>query len=1126
MSLSVTIPVYQRRSGQRVELVTLGLGNATRTRSATSLAKAEEQLIDDLRRVVESTPPRHLPRFELKRGTRLERVHVELALRDGNKKRKVSGTLPLVVEPRLAGPGRTFSICYHPMRQSEWFPVTVGETLREQAIAYFSHAWADLPGDDPLGTLWTLGRDGIQVVSFSVRAKSLLDELPRRKKGIWDDLSSDPVRDAQKKQPGAMKVLPSLSVDLTARQAGNRNADLGMTRSPYREQLNVLLAGPHKRSTLVVGGRGSGKSTLIEQLTADLLAAEDHASHRNLDKVTHVHRLSGKQIIAGMSHVGDWEQRCVDLLEDVRGRKIILLISDLHLFGRIGRARDSERSLADFFRAPLARGEVAIIAECTDDELRRLEEDAPSFAPLFVRVHVKAASSKETFRMMLARGRKLETAHRVRFDPYAYKTILELGSSLFPAEELPGKAVNLTKRIAKACEGSAAGPTQIGSALVIEHLSQRTGLPWVLLSSDNRLPAEEVETALSARVLGQAGAVREMADLVVRIKAGLTDPSRPFGVYLFTGPTGTGKTELAKALAEYLYGSASRLLRFDMSELRTPDAPARLIGDAWNPEGLLTRAGQEQPFSVLLLDEIEKAHPSVLNLLLQLFDEGRLTDAAGNTASFKQSVIIMTSNLGAKPRRAAGFGEAADAVMLDVARAVREFFPPELFNRIDAVVPFAPLDRTVAISVAEKELSKLLGRAGLRDRNIFVQATTAVVERVAREAFQSRDGARSLKRFLEDRIGSLLSAELARTPGASMQVMRVYDAGGELRVHHEALVEAKQVAIRFALEPILRKPREELQRMLPELLARFERIERSEQLATLSEQLREHLSEQLRGQREHGELLYNLDWMRLTLRRYRERVEQLATDTREYELDEIERSFDEPEMRGRYAIPSRGSRWELFTCFAEAHVLERALARVQEPQEHAVFIEIMPVGSGRLLFEWMLMALSRARGTLDGVCTLTKEGRIDEGHAVVYSVPSAQKELVVLKVVGLSVKDFFELETGTHVWHPVAREPELIRVRVFPANHGDSPRPLVERYVAAKAAFDREGADPTLNPAQLLPIVRRAHFEPPPPRKAATRLELEDYVLGISEVWRARALSQALAPIWLLRLSRQTEEAS
>ena len=187
-----------------------------------------------------------------------------------------------------------------------------------------------------------------------------------------------------------------------------------------------------------------------------------------------------------------------------------------------------------------------------------------------------------------------------------------------------------------------------------------------------------------------------------------------------------------------------------MGELTGPDAVARLIGDPWNPEGLLTSRVRAQPFCVVLLDEIEKAHPRALHLLLQLFDEGRLTDAAGEVASFASAVVIMTSNLGSKNAQPIGFGETRDRVLADVARAVREFFPVELFNRIDQVVPFEPLTPEVAAHVVDKELAKLLARRGLREHDTFVYAGSAVRRRAVADAFDPRYGARTVKRWLED----------------------------------------------------------------------------------------------------------------------------------------------------------------------------------------------------------------------------------------------------------------------------------------------------------------------------------------------------------------------------------------
>ncbi|WP_437571184.1 AAA family ATPase [Sorangium sp. So ce542] len=1199
-----TIPLFERRT-TNVECVTLGLGPSTRSRAGRHPERVRRLLIEELRPLFEKARAAELARVEMPRGIRLEKVRLDLSLSGAGsgERRKVSGLCPVVLEPRWASEHERIVFAYHPARQGDAAPIRDDLPLDEQLRALFQAAWAALD-DDEIAQLWSRGKERITTLSFSCTPRSALADLPDRPGD--DDTGADPAFRWKKRR--GLKVLPSLGVSLTQR-AAQGGLDAGVPRSPQREQLALLLGAGRAQPVIVVGPPGCGKTTLIHRAVVDLLEADGYGAHKNLDRARDVVAVSGRRLIAGMSHLGDWEKRCVELVEDARSRGAILVVDDIHHFGRIGRSRQSERSLADFFRGPLSRRELVMVGECSPEALRLLEQDAPSFAALFTPLFLPEATPSETFRLMVREVRALEQRHAARVSPYVLRTILDLGGSLLSAQALPGKAMDLLREVVRAPApaaepargGAARGPRPVGSQDVLRLLSQKTGVPRLLLGGDEPLDAGALEEELGRWVIGQPDAVRAAADLVARIKAGLVDPRRPYGVYLFTGPTGTGKTELAKRMAELIYGSASRLLRFDMSEQSGPDAPARLIGDRYAPDGLLTQRVREQPFSLVLLDEIEKAHPSVHSLLLQLFEDGRLTDAAARPAHFNHAVVVMTSNLGARARPSVGFGGAgvpearalamAEEAAQEVARAVREFFPPELFNRIDRVVPFRPLTPEVAVRVAEKELDRLLCRRGLAERSVFVRRGAGVAERIAREAFVAEDGARSVKRFIEDEIGSLLTDALTRGAPAAMQLLRIFTtaapepghgdapgpghgaASGPFSLHREALVEAEPAAAAWALAPLMTKPLGALTAELSPLLEFVGDLERSDGLARLSERIRYHLAEHGRtaaegsGAEEHAEAVYNLDAMRGAIRAFRDRIElarrRSGDDEEQQQLDLEMRRFgyvtvgDDASIRSRMRLFHRRHRpgplrrlakQEVLECIAEGHALRRALRKVDEPGQHAVLIELLraahldeaPAGGAggareEGLFEALARAYGEAAGEVDGWAS-APSGRappgdrrapeIEQGRgtAGLDATLSRGAELLVLSVVGLCVLDFFELETGAHVWTSLARGPEVVRVRVLPARPGLSPAGAVREHLERQAAFDeaaRQGGALPPNPAALLPVVRRIRFDPPRQPGRAAPIEIEDYVMGIAEASLARSLSQALAPLWLLRMSRE-----
>lgn len=1145
-AMHVSVPVYQGRDGMLLRWCTLGLGVHNIQRTGLSPVRLTQAITDTLRQAVEAATPVEAQIFELVRNTRLERVRLELTLRGDDARRKMTGLFPIVVEPHPAGgENRLLTIAYHPAYPKDWFPVKTGVGLAEQAQAHLQTVWRNLDDDD-IAALRTEGRDAIRMLSFTATPKSLLDALPKRQRGVFDDLALDPARGGESpKRGGGLSVLPQLAVNETRRAADGALAK-GVPRSPYREQLALLLTGREKRSTIVIGPPGVGKTTLLAGMIHDLLEADEYPTHRNLDRVSEVWGISGKRIIAGMSYVGDWEKRCMEVLADAQKRRIVLWITDISQWGRIGRARGSDRCLADLFRGPIARGEVVFVGEATSEQIARLEEDAPSFAALFTRVFVEPPTPNETFRLLVHEARSLEKTRRVAFSAFALRSVFDIGGAFSGAEAQPGKALGLLNAIARAFEGKRE-VVEIGSEQVLQTIAERTGLPSSVLRRDTPLAHEAVVKALAGQVMGQDRAVDAVADLVLRVKAGLADPGRPYGVFLFTGPTGTGKTELAKALAVYLYGNAGRLVRLDMGELSGPDAASRLIGDRWTPEGLLTQRLIEQPFSVVLLDEIEKAHPAALYLLLQLFDEGRLTDAGGNVASFLHAVVIMTSNLGSSSTPAVGFGGAVqvERAELDTLAAVRDFFPPELFNRIGAVLPFRPLAREVAAAVVQKELESLLSRRGITQRSLLVRIHQSVVDRIVREAFQTKDGARALKRYLEDSLGSLLTEHIAKTSGKTMQSLRIFERAGAdgvraIVLEAESLDDASPIGGEAVLAPLIDKGAVDLRAEIPALLARLEALAASPAIKRLQDALAEHLARW--GDPGGADRVFHLDALQGEVRALHDLVASLldAPDVA-YEALEIERfAFEEigssrVRILDRRAIAltgPRAARQTVLVAIAESAFLAGALARADDHEQHAVtFVLSSQARRERVdrfstppdpLLSALALGYAHGRGTCEAFAVEHRDGTIVEGRGFAElgpQLPTAER--VVLTVVGLAVRETALLERGTHLLARLSAGPSVVRVDVLPP--APDPGELLRRQRAAREAFEAaldrgETAD---NPEPILPVVRRLAFDPPVAAGTSALAEIEDLRLGTADVVHATRLSAVLERVWLVARSHR-----
>jgi len=1113
-------------------------------------SKVRQHALDRLRKELPTLPREVLPRVEAVQGRRLERVRLEFnlaVLEAGNESRATTGLFPLVIEQRLAQNDKLVTLAYHPYYPTEWFEVDEDKPLAEQAERLF----AEVLEYDELARLKAEQQDKLVTLSFNAEPPSLLSLI--RSDG-----------DPQPKlsglgTSGEISALLRVATNETAHAAEQR-LDAGMPRPGLRERMASLLCGDSKRSVLVIGPPGSGKSTLIAQAVYDLLEADNYLSHRNLDRVHNVWRMQGRHIIAGMSYVGQWEARSVELLARARQKRMVLWVEDLHTWPRLGRTVQSERCLADFFRAPLARHSLLMIGEITAEQLAVLERDAPGFAASFARVYVEPSNTNETLGMMLHEARKLEADLDIAFDPQCYGKILDLSASLLSSSAFPGKALEPLKALGRK---TAAATTEFHKTAttgdVVGLFSQQTGLPELLLSSDQPLERSELQKELLQQIMGQPLAVEAACDLILSIRAGLCARGRPYGVFLFSGPTGTGKTELAKCIAEYLYGDPARLLRFDMGELNTPLAPERLIGSAYEPDGHLTRSVRAQPFCVLLFDEIEKAHPSVLNLLLQLLDDGLLTDASGSVADFTHAVVVMTSNLGAGLRRVGGFAEDAGAVKADIARAIREFFPPELFNRIDRVVAFEPLSRGDAERIARKELGKLAARPGLAERNVFLRFSQAVVERVVHEAYKPEYGARALKRYVDREVGDLIAAQVTAEGSAELRLFYLHvSANGRLAIRAEALREAELVASPTELEELLSERGRALLERVPQALE-FLRGVSEERLAEFGRRVSEELGRYRSGERDRSSRVFSLDVLRAHVSRLLQQLEEIVVGDEELQEQErakkrvVEDDVEAEDYRAageayhrQHAYEWVSSEWAesryrreaprstsssprplaLLHDLVEARFLKRALSEAHDPEQHAVLLELVRLGelSERRRFsggnpgllEWLAPAYARARGELERAAVTFPDGRLETARTVeaLDALLHERAQSVALLLLGPSVRSFFAGENGCHVRRTATFGPEIVRVRVLAAA---DPAEHLRNHDQKRKEFTQaleSGAPLPNNPEGLLPIIRSLRLNPEPDK--AVTASLEDYRLGYVSERRVRVLGDLLQVPWLL----------
>jgi len=551
------------------------------------------------------------------------------------------------------------------------------------------------------------------------------------------------------------QILKKYSRNLTE-MARRGELDPVIGRDEEIRRMEQILSRRRKNNPVLIGEPGVGKTAIAEGL-AQRIVGDDVAETLKGKEIV---ALDIASMVAGSKFRGEFEDRLKAVIREIEAQagETILFIDELHTLVGAG-AAEGAIDASNMLKEPLSRGKFQVIGATTLDEYReRIEKDA-ALERRFQRIVVREPTVEETIAILEGLRDRLTEHHHIEITDEALGAAARLAERYLSDRFLPDKAIDLVDEAASRLRVDGTGDA-VTQSEIASLVSQWTGIPAERMLEEERARLASMEEALHARVIDQDEAVRAVAEAVRHSRAGLSDPRRPIGTFLFLGPTGVGKTELAKTLAAFLFGSDTALLRIDMSEYMEQHAVARLIGSppgyiGYEEGGQLTEAVRRRPYQVVLFDEIEKAHPQVMNLLLQLLDEGRLTDGHGRTVDFRHTILIMTSNAGSEHFQT----DASQEAIYELVRGqLRSTFRPEFLNRIDETIIFHPLSEAAIERIVDLKIAELNHR--LADQRIDLTLTNEAKRVLAKAGYDPHYGARPLARAMKRLIENPLASRI------------------------------------------------------------------------------------------------------------------------------------------------------------------------------------------------------------------------------------------------------------------------------------------------------------------------------------------------------------------------------